>query len=141
MALIVGSVFFGTPDATAGFQSKGSVIFFAVLLNALSAIAEINNLYSQRPIVEKHKSYAFYHPWTEAMAGIILDIPIKFLQAICFNIVLYFMAGLRREPSQFFIFFLVNFISTFGKQIVHPLYVTDCYADFEYSESSAWMTL
>lgn len=113
MALIVGSVFFGTPDATAGFQSKGSVIFFAVLLNALSAIAEINNLYSQRPIVEKHKSYAFYHPWTEAMAGIILDIPIKFLQAICFNIVLYFMAGLRREPSQFFIFFLVNFISTF----------------------------
>lgn len=70
MALIIGSVFFGTPDATVGFQSKGAVLFFAVLLNALSAIAEINSLYAQRPIVEKHKSYAFYHPWTEALAGI-----------------------------------------------------------------------
>jgi ATP-binding cassette, subfamily G (WHITE), member 2, PDR len=44
MALIVGSVFYGTPDATAGFQSKGAVLFFAVLLNALSAIAEINSV-------------------------------------------------------------------------------------------------
>ena len=65
MALIVGSVFYGTPNATAGFFAKGSVLFFAVLLNALSAISEINSLYAQRPIVEKHKSYAFYHPSTE----------------------------------------------------------------------------
>jgi ATP-binding cassette subfamily G (WHITE) protein 2 (PDR) len=65
MALIVGSVFYGTPNASAGFFSKGSVLFFAVLLNALSAISEINSLYAQRPIVEKHKSYAFYHPATE----------------------------------------------------------------------------
>ncbi|KAK5118312.1 hypothetical protein LTR62_002825 [Meristemomyces frigidus] len=113
MSLIIGSVFFNTPNATAGFQSKGAVLFFAVLLNALSAIAEINSLYSQRPIVEKHKSYAFYHPWTEALAGIVLDIPIKFLQAVAFNVILYFMAGLRRKPSQFFIFFLIAFVSTF----------------------------
>lgn len=56
MALIVGSIFYGTPPATAGFTSKGATLFFAVLLNALSAIAEINGLYDQRPIVEKHKS-------------------------------------------------------------------------------------
>jgi ATP-binding cassette subfamily G (WHITE) protein 2 (PDR) len=113
MALIVGSVFFGTPDASAGFFAKGSVLFFAVLLNALSAISEINSLYAQRPIVEKHKSYAFYHPATEAIAGIVVDIPLKFAQAVCFNLILYFMAGLRREPSQFFIFFLIAYISTF----------------------------
>ena len=113
MALIIGSVFYGTPQATAGFQSKAAALFFAVLLSALSAIAEINNLYAQRPIVEKHKSYAFYHPWTEAMAGVVSDIPIKFVQAVCFNIILYFMIGFRREPSQFFIFFLINFTSTF----------------------------
>jgi ATP-binding cassette subfamily G (WHITE) protein 2 (PDR) len=39
------------------------------------------------------------------------DIPVKFAIAVCFNIILYFMAGLRREPSQFFIFFLFAFIS------------------------------
>jgi ATP-binding cassette, subfamily G (WHITE), member 2, PDR len=112
-ALIIGSVFYGTPDATQGFTSKGAVLFSAVLLNALTAISESTSLYSQRPIVEKHKSYAFYHPWTEAMAGIVLDIPIKFVQAVCFNIILYFMAALRREPSQFFIYFLITFITTF----------------------------
>merc|ERR1719262_1964617 len=28
-----------------------------------------------------------------------------------FNVILYFLAGLRREPSQFFIFFLFNFVA------------------------------
>ncbi|KAF2723016.1 hypothetical protein K431DRAFT_311408 [Polychaeton citri CBS 116435] len=113
IAIIIGSIFFNTPSATAGFQSFGSVLFFSILLNALSAVTEINNLYVQRPVVEKHKSYAFYHPATEAMAGIVLDIPLKFFQAILFNIPLYFMSGLRREPSQFFIFFLINFMAIF----------------------------
>ena len=113
MALIIGSIFFGTPDATVGFFARGSVLFIAVLLNALTAISEISSLYAQRPIVEKHASYAFYHPATESAAGIVADIPIKFVTSAIFNIVLYFMAGLRREPSQFFIYFLITYISTF----------------------------
>lgn len=113
MALIVGSVFYGTPAATAGFYQKGAVLFYAVLLNALAAMTEINSLYAQRPIVEKHNSFAFYHPSTEAIAGIISDIPVKFLLAVAFNIILYFLSNLRREPSQFFIYFLINFIIMF----------------------------
>lgn len=113
ISLIIGSVFYGTPNATIGFQSKGAALFFAVLINALSSISEINSLYAQRPIVEKHKSYAFYHPATEAAAGMVLDIPIKFVQAVVFNLILYFMVGLRREPSQFFLFFLIAFVTTF----------------------------
>lgn len=111
MALIVGSVFYGTPNTTSSFFAKGSTLFFAILLNALISITEINGLYDQRPIVEKQASYAFYHPWTEAMAGILSDMPVKLLIASCFNIILYFLAGLRTEPSQFFIFFLIVFIS------------------------------
>ena len=111
MALIVGSVFYGTPDTSGSFFSKGAVLFFAILLNALIAITEINRLYDQRPIVEKQASYAFYHPFTEALAGVVSDLPIKFMLAVVFNIILYFLAGLRREPSQFFIFFLFNFVA------------------------------
>ncbi|KAK4544573.1 hypothetical protein LTR36_004145 [Oleoguttula mirabilis] len=113
MSLIVGSVFYDTPNATAGFFSLGAVLFFAILFNALIAISEINSLYAQRPIVEKHKSYAFYHPATEAIAGIISDIPVKFCIAVAFNVILYFLSGLRRKPSQFFIYFLIAFISMF----------------------------
>lgn len=113
MALISGSVFYGTPGATQGFMAKGATLFFAVLLNALSAITEINALYAQRPIVEKHASYAFYHPSAEAIAGVISDIPVKFVISVAFNIILYFMSNLRREPSQFFIYFLITLITTF----------------------------
>ncbi|KGO61449.1 CDR ABC transporter [Penicillium expansum] len=113
MALIIGSVFYGTPDATAGFTSKGATLFFAVLLNALTAMSEINSLYSQRPIVEKHNSFAFYHPATEAIAGVLSDIPVKFALSVVFNIILYFLAGLKREASNFFLYFLITFIITF----------------------------
>ncbi|EAW09321.1 putative ABC multidrug transporter [Aspergillus clavatus NRRL 1] len=113
LALIVGSVFYGTPTATAGFYAKGATLFYAVLLNALTAMTEINSLYSQRPIVEKHASFAFYHPATEAIAGVVSDIPVKFLMAVAFNIILYFLSNLRREASQFFIYFLITFIIMF----------------------------
>jgi ATP-binding cassette subfamily G (WHITE) protein 2 (PDR) len=48
----------------------------------------------------------------QAIAGIVVDIPLKFAQAVCFNLIIYFMANLRREPSQFFIFFLSEFPQT-----------------------------
>jgi ABC-type multidrug transport system permease subunit len=86
-ALIIGSIFFGTPDATIGFYSRGSVLFLGVLMSALTAISEISSLYDQRPVVEKHNAYAYYHPWTEAAAGIVCDLPVKFVIAVCFNVV------------------------------------------------------
>jgi ATP-binding cassette subfamily G (WHITE) protein 2 (PDR) len=58
MALVVGSVFYGTPSNTNSFFARGSTLFFATLLNALIAVTEINGLYQQRPIVEKHVSFA-----------------------------------------------------------------------------------
>lgn len=127
LALIIGSVFYGTPNNTASFFQKGGSLFFAVLINALMALTEINALYSQRPIVEKQASYAFYHPFTEALAGIVVDIPIKFLIAVVFNVIFYFMCGYRSEPSNFFIFFLFNFMAIltvcFGSQ---SLWRLDC---------------
>lgn len=113
MALIIGSIFFGTPVATISFFGRGSVLFMAILMNALTSLSEITGLYDQRPIVEKHASYAFYHPSAEAAAGIVADIPVKFVTAVAFNIVLYFLAELRREPGPFFLYFLITYLVTF----------------------------
>ncbi|RFU24160.1 hypothetical protein B7463_g12179, partial [Scytalidium lignicola] len=112
MSLVIGSIFYGTREDTSSFFQKGGVLFFGLLLNALMAVSEINTLYAQRPIVEKQKSYAFYHPFTEALAGVVSDIPVKFAISTCFNIILYFLSGLRREPSQFFIFHLFTFAAS-----------------------------
>jgi ABC-type multidrug transport system permease subunit len=56
-------------------------------------------------------SFAFYHAFCEAFAGILADIPIKFVVAVVFNVILYFLGGLRREARPFFIFFLFTFIT------------------------------
>lgn len=111
MSLIIGSIFYGTPNSTAAFFSKGSILFFAILLSALNSITEINGLYEQRPIVERHVNFAFYHAFSEAIAGIVSDIPIKFLVSVFFNIILYFLGGLRYEPGNFFLFYLFTFIT------------------------------
>ncbi|KAM5437048.1 GTPase-activating protein [Microsporum ferrugineum] len=117
MALIIGSLFFNTPQTTDGFFAKGSVIFFAILLNGLMSITEINGYvqklprYAQRPIVVKHVNFAFYHAYSEALAGIVADIPIKFLLATAFNVIIYFLGGLQRSAAKFFIFFLFTFLT------------------------------
>jgi len=87
-------------------------LFFAVLLNAFGAALEILTLYAQRPIVEKHTQYAFYHASAEAIASMLTDLPYKICNAIIFNLTIYFMTNLRREPGAFFFFLLISFFST-----------------------------
>ncbi|ORY82114.1 bfr1+ protein [Protomyces lactucae-debilis] len=111
-ALIVGSVFYNTPQDTSGYFSRGGVIFFAILVNALSAMAEISSLYEQRPIIARHKSFAMYHPSADALSQLLADIPIKLVVVTAFDLILYFMTNLSRTPGQFFIFYLFTFLVT-----------------------------
>lgn len=118
IALIIGSIYYGSPNNSDNLSSKGAVIFTGILLSALSSINEINTLYSQRPIVEKHTSYTFYHPFAEAIAGILADIPLKLVTITAFDIVLYFFSGLRYEVGPFFIFLLFTFFSSLAMSTV-----------------------
>ena len=105
-ALIVGSIFFNTPDSTSAFFAKGSVLFCVVLVNTLMSVAEIPALFAQRPIVEKHNQYALYHPASEALAGVISDLPVKIVTSSLFGIIIYFFAGLKTDAGAFFTFYL-----------------------------------
>ncbi|KAL2703108.1 hypothetical protein AAEP93_007406 [Penicillium crustosum] len=109
VAVIIGSLFFNIPENSAGMSQRSSVIFLAVLTNALISMLEINVLYSQRRIVEKQTAFAFVHPSTEAFAGIVLDLPIKLFRCLLAGVILYFMANLRSQASSFFIYILFQF--------------------------------
>ena len=111
-ALIIGSVYLNLPVATSAYFSRGGVLFFAVFFGALTAMAEIPALYAQRPIVSRHQKAAFYHPFVESLALTIVDIPITFVAQGLFDIILYFMTGLQRDASKFFIFLLITVIMT-----------------------------
>lgn len=112
MALIISSIFYNLPNDTSSFYSRSALLFFAILLNAFGSALEILTLYAQRPIVEKQSRYAFYHPSCEAIASMLTDMPYKIVNAILFNLTLYFMANLRREPGNFFFFVFIAFVLT-----------------------------
>lgn len=41
MSLILGSVFYNLPVTTASFYGRGTLLFFAILFNALSSALEV----------------------------------------------------------------------------------------------------
>ena len=111
-ALIVSSLFYNLQPTTSSMQPRGVVLFVAILTNAFSSALEILTQYAQRPIVEKHSRYGFYHASSEAFASVLCDMPYKVSNAICYNLVFYFMTNLRREPGPFFFFLLTSFLMT-----------------------------
>ncbi|KAL4929759.1 ABC-2 type transporter-domain-containing protein [Aspergillus undulatus] len=118
LSLILGSVFYNLPSDTTSFYSRGVLLFYAVLLSAFSSALEILTLYAQRPIVEKQARYAFYHPFAEAIASMLTDVPYKVMNSVTFNLPLYFLANLRREPGAYFTFWLFSIITTLTMSMV-----------------------
>jgi ATP-binding cassette, subfamily G (WHITE), member 2, PDR len=59
-----------------------------------------------------------YHPAAEAVASMLCDMPYKVLNCIIFNITLYFMTGLRREPGPFFFFLLISFVTVLTMSMI-----------------------
>ena len=62
--------------------------------------------------MEKQAKYAFYHPFAEAVASMICDLPNKVGVTIIFSTTLYFMTNLRRTPENFFVYLLFSFVCT-----------------------------
>ncbi|TDZ22045.1 ZEB2-regulated ABC transporter 1 [Colletotrichum orbiculare MAFF 240422] len=106
-SLIISSIFYNLQPTSDSLYKRNLVIFYAILINAMGSILEILTLYGKRKIVEKHARYALYHPSSEAVAAIIVDLPYKLLNALAINLPIYFMTNLRRESAGPFFFFLL----------------------------------
>ncbi|KIJ60833.1 hypothetical protein HYDPIDRAFT_43039 [Hydnomerulius pinastri MD-312] len=111
-AIVMGTTFFRLEEATSAFFSRGGIIFFALFFGAVSAMAEIPGLFAQRRIVLRQQKAAMYHPFIESLSYALVDIPITFIIQALFSIVIYFLVGLQRTATQFFIFLLFVFTVT-----------------------------
>jgi ATP-binding cassette subfamily G (WHITE) protein 2 (PDR) len=109
MAIIIGSVFISLGDNADDVSNRTILLFFAVLINAFMSAQEVLTVWAGRSIVEKQTSRSLYHPAAEAVSDIICSLPQKLAASILFNIVLYFMANLRRTPGAFFTFWIITF--------------------------------
>lgn len=110
-ALIIGSVYYPLPLNTSGFFSRGGVMFFAILYNSFTGMAEITSSYAQRPILVRQRSFAMMRPSADMLALTLVDIPFKFATVVVFDVILYFLAGLQYSASQFFVFLLFTYVT------------------------------
>ncbi|KAF1949243.1 multidrug resistance protein CDR1 [Byssothecium circinans] len=112
MALILGSMFYNLKQDSSSFYYRGGIIFFSLMFNAFASQLEVLTIYAERPVVEKQNRYAFYHQSAQAIASYLCDLPYKIANMFVFNILVYFMSHLRREPGAFFFFCLVTLLAT-----------------------------
>ena len=113
-ALIYGSLFYNAPDNSAGLFVKGGALFTALLHNALVAMSEVTDSYAGRPILAKHKNFAFFNPAAFCLAQVAADIPILFFQVSSFILILYFMVGLKMTAAAFFTCWFVVYVASFA---------------------------
>ncbi|KAJ5622871.1 ABC multidrug transporter atrF [Penicillium lividum] len=111
--LIVSSLFYGEAMDTSGAFSRGGALFFSILFLGWLQLTELMPAVSGRGIVARHKDYAFYRPSAVSIARVVVDFPAIFCMVVPFCIIVYFMAGLDVTASQFFIYFLFVYTTTF----------------------------
>lgn len=103
-SFIVGSLCYNAPSSTSGAFTRGGVLYFALLYYSLMGLANIS--FEHRPILQKHKYYSLYHPSAEALGSTISGFPFRMIGLTCFIIILFFLSGLHRTASTFFIVYL-----------------------------------
>lgn len=113
-AFTTGSLFYNMPNTSAGLFGKSGVIFVTLFFNAMLAQTEVTDSFTGRFVMEKHRSFALYHPAAWVLAQIVIDIPILLVQVSAFTLVSYFLSNLERDAGTFFIFWFVILSSTFA---------------------------
>lgn len=111
--IIIGTLFYNTSDTTSGAFSRGGLMYYTLLFNTLSAIADIPIAFENRPIILKQRGYSFYHPSVEALQQLVTDIPIRLILVATFSVILYFIAGLKDSFVGFIIFLLYSVLAAF----------------------------
>ncbi|KAH7067890.1 ABC-2 type transporter-domain-containing protein [Paraphoma chrysanthemicola] len=112
-ALIAGSLFYNAPDNSGGLFIKSGSLFLALLYNALLAMSEVTDAFAGRPILAKHKNFAFYNPAAFCIAQIAADVPILMMQVTSFLVVLYWMTALKATAAAFFTCWFIVYLATF----------------------------
>ena len=111
-ALIAGSLFYSAPDNSGGLFVKSGALFFSLLYNSLLAMSEVTDSFHGRPVLIKHKGFAYFHPAAFCIAQIAADIPVLLFQISMFSLVVYFMVGLSMSAGAFFTYWIMVFATT-----------------------------
>ncbi|KAK7419585.1 hypothetical protein QQX98_003176 [Neonectria punicea] len=106
-ALVAGSLYYNAPDDSTGLFLKGGVLFWSLLYFSLGAMSEVVDSFTGRPVILKHRSFAFFHPAATCASQISADIPIVLIQITAWSLIVYFMVNLTPSAGAFFTYWLI----------------------------------
>jgi ATP-binding cassette subfamily G (WHITE) protein 2 (SNQ2) len=109
-AVLNGSAYFMAPKTATGSFEKGGAIFFSLIYFFLNALAEVSSTISARSILTKQHKLGIIHPVAFVIAQTFADVPVAVIQTLVFSCCYYFMLGLYKTASDFWIFELILFI-------------------------------
>ncbi|KAF4555052.1 ABC-2 type transporter-like protein 3 [Elsinoe fawcettii] len=132
IAIVLGTVWYKIPATTAGAFIRGGLLFISLLFNAFTAFGELGSTMLGRPIVNKHRAYAFYRPSALWVAQIGVDICFASAQIFVFGVIVYFMCGLVLSAGAFFTFVLLIISGYLGMTLFFRTVGCLC-PDFDYA--------
>ncbi|THV06862.1 hypothetical protein K435DRAFT_960130 [Dendrothele bispora CBS 962.96] len=74
--MIAGAIYLKSSKLTVAYFSRGGILYFALLFSALTTMAEISSLFSQRPILLRRMQRVLYHPIINQGGSFLVDLPI-----------------------------------------------------------------
>lgn len=104
LAIVVGATYLNLPETTSGGFTRGSVMFTAMIMACWQAFGEMPTQVVARPTFLKQTGYKLFRPGALSLANTMADVPFSATRFLLFNIIVYFMTGLRRTAGAFFTF-------------------------------------
>ncbi|KAH9837328.1 ABC-2 type transporter-domain-containing protein [Rhodofomes roseus] len=111
LALVIGGAYFNLEPDAAGAFTRGGVLFSSLLTAALDTFGEMPVQMLGRPIIKKQTGYSLYRPAAIAIANTLADMPFSALRVFIYNVIIYFMANLKRSAGGFFTFHLFTYLT------------------------------
>jgi ATP-binding cassette, subfamily G (WHITE), member 2, SNQ2 len=87
IAIVLGTLYLDLGQTSASAFSKGGLMFISLLFNAFQAFSELAGTMVGRPILNKHKAYAFHRPSALWIAQIIVDQAFAASQILLFCVI------------------------------------------------------
>ncbi len=122
VSLLISSVFYNQPFDSSGTFTRGGILLFSALFVGWLQLSEAFEAVSGRPILFRHKQFAFARPSAQVLARALIDIPQLLILTTLASVIIYFMAHLRIAAGAFWIYFVLVFLSAYNFTSLYRLF-------------------
>lgn len=114
VSFVIGALFYGQAYDSVGVFTRGGVILFLCLFNGWLQLSEGFEAVAGRPMLARHKQFAFHRPSAVVIARALVDIPLLGFQCFLSTLIIWGLAGLRRTAGAFFIYLVYVFLGAYN---------------------------